>query len=126
MLRVILPNARQLGPRTTRPISEDKAARMLRQLGPYYCFIILFNIYMCIILYLFKRQLLSFSGPSCPAFSELYFILASTCFSPLAILASVWKKWFPTLYALIITLNTKINKKLDFQIYKWLWLRKEQ
>ena len=28
---------------------------------------------------------------------ELYFILASTCFSPLAILASVWKKWFPTL-----------------------------
>ena len=27
---------------------------------------------------------------------ELYFILASTCFSPLAILASVWKKWFPT------------------------------
>ena len=36
-------------------------ARMLRQLGPYYCFIILFNIYMCIIIYLFKRQLLSFS-----------------------------------------------------------------
>jgi hypothetical protein len=29
---------------------------------------------------------------------ELYFILASTCFRPLAILASVWKKWFPTLY----------------------------
>jgi hypothetical protein len=23
--------------------------------------------------------------------------MASTCFSPLAILASVWKKWFPTL-----------------------------
>ena len=41
---------RQLGPRTTRtetsrPVSEDKSARMLRQLGPYYCFIILFNIY---------------------------------------------------------------------------------
>ena len=32
-----------------------------RQLGPYYCFIILFNIYMCIIIYLFKRQLLSFN-----------------------------------------------------------------
>ena len=43
------------------PLSEDKSARMLRQLGPYYCFIILFNIYMCIIIYLFKRQLLSFS-----------------------------------------------------------------
>jgi hypothetical protein len=33
-------NARQLGPRTTRtetsrPVSEDKSARMLRQLGPY-------------------------------------------------------------------------------------------
>jgi hypothetical protein len=28
---------------------------------------------------------------------ELYFILARTCFSPLAILESVWKKWFPTL-----------------------------
>jgi hypothetical protein len=28
---------------------------------------------------------------------ELYFNLASTCFSLLAILASVWKKWFPTL-----------------------------
>ena len=27
---------------------------------------------------------------------SLYFILASTCFSPLAILASAWKKWFPT------------------------------
>ena len=27
------------------PLSEDKSARMLRQLGPYYCFIILFNIY---------------------------------------------------------------------------------
>ena len=39
---------------------RDKSARMLRQLGPYYCFIILFNIYMCIIIYLFKRQLLSF------------------------------------------------------------------
>jgi hypothetical protein len=34
---------------TTRLVSEDKSARMLRQLGPYYCFIILFNIYMCII-----------------------------------------------------------------------------
>ena len=29
---------------------------------------------------------------------ELHFILASTCFSPLAILASVWKKWSPTLW----------------------------
>jgi hypothetical protein len=28
---------------------------------------------------------------------KLYFILASTYFSPLAILASVWKIWFPTL-----------------------------
>ena len=33
-------NARQLGPRTTRtetsrPVSEDKSAGMLRQLGPY-------------------------------------------------------------------------------------------
>ena len=28
---------------------------------------------------------------------KLYFILASTCFSPLAKMASVWKKWFPTL-----------------------------
>jgi hypothetical protein len=34
---------------------------MLRQLGPYYCFIILFNFYMCIIIDLFKKQLLSFS-----------------------------------------------------------------
>ena len=34
---------------------------MLRQLRPYYCFIILFNIYMGIIIDLFKRQLLSFS-----------------------------------------------------------------
>jgi hypothetical protein len=54
------------GPRTTRtetsrPVSEDESARTLRQLGPYYCLIILFNIYMCIIIYLFKRQLLSFS-----------------------------------------------------------------
>jgi hypothetical protein len=49
---------------TTRPADNsdrDKSARMLRQLGPYFCFIILFNIYMCIIIYLFKRQLLSFS-----------------------------------------------------------------
>ena len=46
---------------TSRPVSENKSARVLRQLGPYYCFIILFNIYMCIIIYLFKRQLLSFS-----------------------------------------------------------------
>ena len=33
---------------TTRPADNsdrDKSARMLRQLGPYYCFIILFNIY---------------------------------------------------------------------------------
>ena len=29
---------------------------------------------------------------------ELFFILVSTCFSPLAILVSVWKKWFPTLH----------------------------
>jgi hypothetical protein len=28
---------------------------------------------------------------------ELYFLLASTYFSPLAILASAWQKWFPTL-----------------------------
>ena len=50
--------------RTTRPAdnsNRDKSARMLRQLGPYYCFIILFNIYMCIIIYLFKGLLLSFS-----------------------------------------------------------------
>jgi Na+/proline symporter len=63
---MILVNARQLGPRTTqtetnRPVSEDKSARMLRQLGPYYCFIILFNIYMCIIIDLYKKQLLSLS-----------------------------------------------------------------
>ena len=56
-----MAKARQLGPRTSRPVSEDKSARMLRQLGPYYCFIILFNIYMCIIIDLFKKQLLSFS-----------------------------------------------------------------
>jgi hypothetical protein len=30
--------------------------RMLRQLGPYYCFIILFNIYMCIIIDLFLKD----------------------------------------------------------------------
>jgi hypothetical protein len=29
---------------------------MLRQLGPYYCFIILFNIYMCIIIDLFLKD----------------------------------------------------------------------
>jgi hypothetical protein len=29
---------------------------------------------------------------------ELFFILASNSLSPLAILASVWKKWFPTLH----------------------------
>jgi hypothetical protein len=63
-----VPNAGQLGPRTTRtetsrPVSEAKSARkrglvgrMLRQLGPYYCFIILFNIYMCIIIDLFLKD----------------------------------------------------------------------
>ena len=45
--------------RTTRPADNsdrDKSARMLRQLGPYYCFIILFNIYMCIIIDLFLKD----------------------------------------------------------------------
>jgi hypothetical protein len=39
--------------------------------------------------------------------------LASTCFSPLAILPSVWKKWFPTLRCIsgITFRNTQIQKK---------------
>jgi hypothetical protein len=31
----VLMGTRQLGPRTSRPVREDKSARMLRQLGPY-------------------------------------------------------------------------------------------
>jgi hypothetical protein len=42
------------GCQTTRTISEDKSARIL-QLGPYYCFIILLNIYIYYIMILFKQ-----------------------------------------------------------------------
>ena len=41
--------------------------------------------------------------------AELYFILASTCFSPLAILASVWKKWFPTLHVSLVKFLTDLT-----------------
>jgi hypothetical protein len=53
----------------------------------------LLNITVLFIWYL----LASLKKMSLAKHGELYFILASTCFSPLAILASVWKKWFPTL-----------------------------
>ena len=43
---------------------------------------------------------------------ELYFILATTCFSPLTIFTSVWKKWFPTLRQLWQkSINWEKNKK---------------
>ena len=54
----------------------------------------LLNITVLFIWYL----LASLKKMSLAKHGELYFILASICFSPLAILASVWKKWFPTLY----------------------------
>jgi hypothetical protein len=53
----------------------------------------LLNITVLFIWYL----LASLKKMSLAKHGELYFILASTCFSPLIILASVWKKWFPTL-----------------------------
>ena len=53
----------------------------------------LLNITVLFIWYLFA----SLKKMSLAKHGELYFILASNCFSPLAILASVWKKWFPTL-----------------------------
>ena len=52
----------------------------------------LLNITVLFIWYL----LASLKKMSLAKHGELYFILASTCFSPLAILASAWKKWFPT------------------------------
>jgi hypothetical protein len=54
----------------------------------------LLNITVLFIWYL----LASLKKMSLAKHGELYFILASTCFSPLAVLASVWKKWFPTLH----------------------------
>ena len=54
----------------------------------------LLNITVLFIWYL----LASLKKMSLAKHDELYFILVSTCFSPLAILASVWKKWFSTLY----------------------------
>jgi hypothetical protein len=53
----------------------------------------LLNITVLFIWYL----LASLTKMSLAKHGELYFILASTCFSPLAVLASIWKKWFPTL-----------------------------
>ena len=53
----------------------------------------LLNITVLFIWYL----LASLKKMSLAKHGELYFILASICFSPLAIMASVWKKWFPTL-----------------------------
>jgi hypothetical protein len=52
----------------------------------------LLNITVLFIWYL----LASLKKMSLAKHSELYLILASTCFSPIAILVSVWKKWFPT------------------------------
>ena len=63
---------------------------------------------------------------------ELYFILSSTYFSPLAILVSVWKKWFPTLlyYNVFLLLGRKpsLEKKLYLfkQILSWFSLVKIQ
>ena len=37
----IFMGTRQLGPRTSRPISEDKSTRMLRQLGPSIIIVVL-------------------------------------------------------------------------------------
>jgi hypothetical protein len=53
----------------------------------------LLNITVLLIWYL----LASLKKMSLAKHGELYFILVSTCFSPLAILMSVWNKWFPTL-----------------------------
>jgi hypothetical protein len=53
----------------------------------------LLNITVLFIWYL----LASLKKMSLAKYGELFFILASNSFSPLAILASVWKKWFPTL-----------------------------
>ena len=69
----------------------------------------LWNITVLFILYL----LVSLKKMSLAKHGELYFILASTCFSPLAILASVWKKWFPTL------LRYKSFKSCTFNACKW-------
>ena len=63
----------------------------------------LLNITVLFIWYL----LASLKKMSLAKHGELYFILASICFSPLAILASVWKKWFPTLYG-----ETCLNQSL--------------
>ena len=51
----------ETGPLHIWQLVHDSKEAVRKMSGPYYCFIILFNIYMCIIIYLFKRQLLSFS-----------------------------------------------------------------
>jgi hypothetical protein len=44
--------------------------------------------------------------------------MASTCFSPLAILASVWKKWFPTLCEFPIGSYVVSQNVPKFELYK--------
>ena len=69
----------------------------------------LLNITILFIWYL----LASLKKMSLAKHGELYLILASTSFSPLAILASVWKKWFPTLNESIWMMRECIWKPSD-------------
>jgi hypothetical protein len=48
---------------------------------------------------------------------ELFFTLASNSFSPLSILASVWKKWFPTLVKFIILVSNL--KEISPIVFSW-------
>ena len=67
----------------------------------------LLNITVLFIWYLFA----SLKKMSLAKHGELYFILASTCFSPLTIFTSVWKKWFPTQTTMTKIYKLRKNKK---------------
>jgi hypothetical protein len=71
----------------------------------------LLNITVLFIWYL----LASLKKMSLAKHGELFFILAGNSYSPLAILASVWKKWFPTLLCLWLWYFTPLST--IFQLY---------
>jgi hypothetical protein len=77
----------------------------------------LLNITVLFIWYL----LASLKKMSLAKHGELFFILESNSFSPLAILASVWKKCFPTLRSILLFILCNLVFVLSFMCISSLW-----
>ena len=105
-----IPRIKILKTKTTK-LRKKRSMQLLRECWSFLTKLItcqnlqnkLLNITVLFIWYL----LASLTKMSLAKHGELYFILASTCFSPLAVLASVWKKWFPTLCCLYFVISNK-------------------